>query len=226
MLTNQVAKRIIVIEDEHILRSNICEILKMNGYHVIEAQNGAQGFMYIQSLIPDLILCDIKMPERDGIWVLEEVRKDPKLSKIPFIFLTAKISPKDVREGMGLGADDYITKPFISSELIRAIESRINRVSELISNNRNPLEVKVLDESEINEFVVKFQLLSKTEKKILKLIATGMSSLEISHQLFNSVKTIDNHRTNISQKLSLKGHLSLLKYSLTVKHLLESDGVD
>jgi len=119
--------RILLIEDETAVRENVLEMLDAAGYEPIEADNGATGVELAKSQRPDLILCDVMMPQLDGHSVLSQLANDPKTSAIPFIFLTAKATRQDIREGMKLGADDYLTKPFTMAELIEAIEARLQK---------------------------------------------------------------------------------------------------
>ncbi len=123
--------RILVVEDNTEVRENICEILELAGYEVWSAKNGKEGVVAAQSVNPDLILCDVMMPELDGFGVLKILNKDPNLNTIPLIFLTAKAEKQDLRKGMGLGADDYITKPFDDTELLESIEMRIAKSKKL-----------------------------------------------------------------------------------------------
>ncbi|MEM9325003.1 MAG: response regulator [Bacteroidota bacterium] len=120
-------KKILVIEDNQDVRENIVEILELSNYTVTEAEDGKQGVKSAKSDLPDLILCDIMMPEMDGYEVLYMLGKDDKTDAIPFIFLTAKAEKEDFRQGMSLGADDYLTKPFDDMELLSAIEKRLTK---------------------------------------------------------------------------------------------------
>lgn len=119
--------QLLLIEDDLQIRNNLTELLTLQGYEVEAASNGHEGLERAQSNRPDLILCDVMMPQIDGYQVLEAIRIDRSLSAIPFIFLTAKADSTDVRLGMNLGADDYLTKPFTSDDLISAIESRLKQ---------------------------------------------------------------------------------------------------
>ncbi len=119
--------KILIIEDEEIIRETTAQILELANYEVFTASDGKKGILIAQTENPDLIICDIMMPELDGYGVIHVLSKDPKTSGIPFIFLTAKIEKKDIRKGMALGADDYITKPFEEIDLLSAIESRLKR---------------------------------------------------------------------------------------------------
>lgn len=119
------SQKILVIEDNIEMRENISDILKLASYETLTASNGREGVVLAQQNIPDLILCDIIMPELDGYGVLHILSKDKKTSDIPFIFLTAKAEKADFRTGMNLGADDYITKPFDGLDLLKVIEKRL-----------------------------------------------------------------------------------------------------
>ncbi len=122
-------KRILLIEDDAILRENTAELLELSHFAVIKAPNGKIGIDTAKQQLPDIVVCDIMMPEIDGYGVLEALSKDTSTRHIPFIFLSAKTEHKDVRKGMDLGADDYITKPFTEDELITSIDSRLAKVA-------------------------------------------------------------------------------------------------
>lgn len=119
--------QIVLIEDNHEMRDNIAEILELSNYTVYPAENGKKGVELIKQHIPDLIICDIMMPELDGYGVLKIISGNESTRHIPFIFLTAKAEKTDFRKGMNLGADDYLTKPFEDVELLEAIETRIRK---------------------------------------------------------------------------------------------------
>ena len=118
---------ILVIEDVESLREEILETLSYEGFDVLGAENGVVGVQMAKTYIPDLIICDIAMPELDGYGTLVALREEPKTSMIPFIFLTAMTEKGDMRQAMQLGADDFLTKPFTSSELLGAIASRLQK---------------------------------------------------------------------------------------------------
>jgi len=122
---------ILVIEDEDRLRENIAQILEFGDYQVYLAGSGMTGIELAHQHHPDLILCDIMMKQVDGFGVLEELRGDPSTAKIPFIFVTAKADRESMRHGMELGADDYVTKPFTTTELLNAVSARLRRNNEL-----------------------------------------------------------------------------------------------
>jgi signal transduction histidine kinase len=124
-------QKILVIDDEDDYRAMIKVTLKMIGYDVIEASNGLDGLAAARMHHPDLVLCDIKMPEMDGYTLLGRLKEDPACAAIPFVFLTGNAAKSDRRQGMQLGADDYLTKPFTSDELITAIKTRLARKKSL-----------------------------------------------------------------------------------------------
>ncbi len=116
-------KKILVIEDESAIRANIEQILHLAGFDPLVAVDGAEGLELAKQTIPDLILCDIMMPKMDGYGVLKSIRKDEQTALIPFIFLTAKVDKSDMRQGIEIGGDDYLTKPFTPEELLGAINA-------------------------------------------------------------------------------------------------------
>ena len=124
-------KKILLLEDNLEMRENTAEMLEFAKYHVITSSNGKEGVALAKEQLPDLIICDIMMPEMDGYEVLSVLSNDAKTCAIPFIFLTAKAEKSEFRKGMNLGADDYITKPFEELDLLNAIKSRLER-SELL----------------------------------------------------------------------------------------------
>lgn len=122
---------ILLIEDNDFIRENTAEILELAGYTVVTAENGKVGVEQALATKPDLVICDIMMPVLDGYGVLQIFNQNPQLSGVPFIFLTAKTERTDMRRGMELGADDYLTKPFDDTELLSAITSRLKRFQHL-----------------------------------------------------------------------------------------------
>lgn len=122
------AKTILVIDDNTEIRENTAEILMLAGYNTFAAENGKKGVETAIKEKPDLIVCDIMMPELDGYGVLHLLKKNRDTEHIPFIFLTAKTERSDFRKGMEMGADDYITKPFDDIELLNAIETRLKKM--------------------------------------------------------------------------------------------------
>lgn len=120
-------KKVLIIEDNDDVRENTADILELAGFGVTTAENGKIGVGMAKKMLPDVIVCDIMMPELDGYGVLQALNNNAKTASIPFIFLTAKTERVDMRKGMNLGADDYLTKPFTDTELLEAIQSRLKK---------------------------------------------------------------------------------------------------
>lgn len=120
-------KKILMIEDEAQIRDIFIECLKAEGFNAIGAENGRIGLQRVREQLPDLVICDIRMPELDGYGVLTQLRRNPMTALIPFIFLTAKTTKAEIRQGMELGADDYLTKPTTVEELLRAIAAQLEK---------------------------------------------------------------------------------------------------
>ena len=216
-------KKILLVEDEPILLDSIHDTITSCGFEVAVADNGESALLLAKTFLPDLIISDILMPESDGYWLLESVRNDALLRTIPFIFMTAMSERSDIRTGMNLGADDYIVKPFSSAELMNSIQARLSRddifKSQLAESqlNSNP---EILDEKEQELILAAIKRLTKSEARILDLIAQNKSTIEIAEELFISYKTVENHRANITVKLGIKGHLSLVRFCLNYKNLI------
>lgn len=114
-------KTILLIEDNEDIRENTCELLELEGYHVLSAMNGGIGLAYAKEFLPDIVLCDIMMPVTNGYEVFLELKALPLTAAIPFIFLTANAENRDMENGMQLGADGYIRKPFSPEELLEML---------------------------------------------------------------------------------------------------------
>lgn len=132
--------KILVIEDEIGVRDSLVDILNAEDYIVDSATNGEEGLRQIREFHPDLVICDIMMPVLDGYGVLEQVRRNPALATLPFVFLTAKAERQDFRSGMDLGADDYLTKPFTHDDLLRMIHTRLGAQTAAEEKTRQHLD--------------------------------------------------------------------------------------
>jgi two-component system, OmpR family, alkaline phosphatase synthesis response regulator PhoP len=132
-------KTILIIEDEVTVRESLVDLLEIEGFRAIAADNGKAGLKMAQTENPDLVLCDISMPELDGFSVLQNIRENPDTGTLPFIFLTARTTKIEFRRGMELGADDYLFKPFTVDELLSAISARLNKRAALIQQLSVPV---------------------------------------------------------------------------------------
>jgi len=131
---------ILVVEDDPSIRNNLCELFAEVGYDVASADNGADGIALAKARVPSLVICDIMLPKTDGYAVLHALRADSATSSVPLIFLTAKGERAEVRLGMNLGADDYLTKPFTLSEVLDAVNTRLRRHGEVVARARQAAE--------------------------------------------------------------------------------------
>jgi two-component system, sensor histidine kinase and response regulator len=163
--------KILVIEDEQHIRDELVDWLQFEGYEVIGAEHGRVGLLQAQKHIPNLIICDIHMPEMDGYTVLLEIRATPQLTHIPFIFLTSSATRDSFRKGMDLGADDYITKPFTHSEILKAVHARLEK--HRLSQQQAQEQLKNLENI----------LASQQEKLTSKSRLVGMFSHDFRTQL-------------------------------------------
>jgi DNA-binding response OmpR family regulator len=141
------SKRLLIIEDSVDIRENTAELLELSGFTVETASDGLEGVRLARTWHPDLVICDIMMPNLDGFGVLQVFSSQPELASIPFIFLTAKTDRADMRKGMEMGADDYLTKPFQEVELLRAIEARLKKAKTTIHLAESGSDVEAVHEA-------------------------------------------------------------------------------
>lgn len=161
-------KKILLIEDNNEMRENTSEILSLANYAVLTAENGKIGVEVAKKDKPDLIICDIMMPDLDGYGVLHILSKDPETAGIPFIFLTAKAEKSDMRKGMSLGADDYLTKPFDDTELLNAVEVRLKRSEFFKKNYTRDLSGLISFINEAKEFSLPEKIASEYKVRTYK----------------------------------------------------------
>jgi diguanylate cyclase (GGDEF)-like protein len=186
-------KKILVIEDEDFVRENILELLDVEGFEAIGAENGQVGVNLAKGIIPDLILCDVMMPGLDGYGVLRAIRQDALTASIPFIFLTAKAAKADFRQGMELGADDYITKPFTRAELLGAITSRLKKQATLETLYNSELQQA---KAEINYLIHHDSLTHLPNQLSLREQFKQVQSQDISNEKLVTVLSLDLDRFN------------------------------
>lgn len=189
-------KTILIIEDEPEMRRNLATILRLEKFQPVVAENGRAGVEAALNARPDLILCDVMMPELDGYGVLRELRAAPATRAIPFIFLTAKGEKPDIRSGMNLGADDYLTKPVAKADLLDAISSRLKRASEA-AIARDP------DFSSAEPLQRAFGLTPRVAETLLWL-AQGKTNGDIAMILGISESTVKKHVLEIFETLRVE----------------------
>lgn len=190
-------KKILIIEDNAEIRENTSEILSLAGYEVIAAENGRIGVDLATKQVPDLIMCDIMMPELDGYGVLHILSKKDTTASIPFIFVTAKTEKADIRKGMELGADDYLTKPFDDTELLNAIEARL-RKHEIRNKEYQPtsagLDAFIADAQKILSLkdIGKERKVKQVKKKG-EIFSEGDAALSVFLVQSGEIKTFKSH---------------------------------
>ena len=189
-------KKILVIEDEPEMRRNITTLLRYYEYEPLAAANGREGVEVARREKPDLILCDVMMPELDGHGVLKALQTDTVLARIPFIFLTAKGEKDDLRGGMDLGADDYLTKPVANADLVRAIEARLRRSEQQVNREFKP---------DFSSFKPLLALgLTPRAAEALLWLAQGKTNPDIATILGITESTVKKHVQEMFEKLGVE----------------------
>jgi len=189
-------KKILIIEDEPEMRRNIIALLRFHDFEPIAAENGRKGVELARRVRPDLILCDVMMPELDGHGVLQALQQEADLALIPFIFLTAKGEKDDLRSGMNLGADDYLTKPVPNAELVRAIETRLRRAQQQAKREFKP------DFSSAQP-LLRLGLTPRASETLLWL-SQGKTNSDIATILGITESTVKKHVQEIFEKLGIE----------------------
>ncbi len=192
-------KKILVIEDETETRNNLVLMLEMEGFRPLSAPNGQVGVEIASRELPDVILCDVSMPKLDGYGVLEALRANTKTVSIPFIFLTAKGDKKDLRTGMNLGADDYLTKPASAEDVLSAINARLDRHREKEQAAMAKVEPN-FDSAKPLESLG----LTPREAEVLLWVAQGKSNADIATILGCAENTVKVHLARIFEKLGFE----------------------
>jgi DNA-binding NarL/FixJ family response regulator len=178
------------------MRRNITTLLRYHHYEPVAAQNGRAGIEAASREKPDLILCDVMMPGLDGFGVLHALQADASLARIPFIFLTAKGEKDDLRSGMNLGADDYLTKPVANADLVRAIETRLRRHEQQANREFKP-------DFSSHEPLLALGLTPRAAEALLWL-AQGKTNSDIAMILGITESTVKKHVQEIFEKLGVE----------------------
>lgn len=212
--------KIIIADDHPIFRNGLKQIIaEDDGIEIIGvAENGEKALRLIDELTPEIAVLDIDMPKMTGLQVLKSLKNSNSKTKV--IFLTVFSSEDIFDESMELGVSGYVLKDCAANDIIECIHKVVNdnyyispSISNLLINRRNKFKKLEAENPTLNN-------LTKTEIIILKLISEGKTSREIGDELFISYKTVENHRANMSNKLNLKGSLSLIKFAIENKSIL------
>lgn len=201
-------KRLLLIDDDPNLILLVKDYLEFRGYAVITAENGREALMVLEQEIPDMIICDVMMPEMDGYTLVENVRQDPRTSWIPVLFLSAKGQSSDRVRGLNTGADVYMVKPFEPEELVAQVESSLKQANRLIKYSATGTEIAP-------SIQVPFDVeLTPTELKVVQFVARGMANREIAEQLKVSQRTIESHVSNMLGKTALHNRTELARWAI------------
>ncbi len=202
-------RRLLLIDDDPNLILLVKDYLEFRGYDVITAENGREALEVLDQETPDMIICDVMMPEMDGYSLVSAIRQDPKTSWVPVLFLSAKGQSQDRVKGLNIGADVYMVKPFEPEELVAQVESSLKQASRLIQHK----DSKGGDSSP--KIQVPFDVdLTPTELRVVHFVARGMANREIAEELKVSQRTIESHVSNMLGKTGLHNRTELARWAI------------
>ncbi len=200
---------LLLVDDDPNLILLVTDYLKLQGYQVLTAENGIQALKIMETTTPDLILCDIKMPEMDGYNLVSKIRSDLATQWIPVIFLSAKGQSDDRIRGLEMGADVYMLKPFEPEELVAQIKSSLSQTERLMHYSKRSM---VLQDPffELSKNIE----LTQAELKVIQLLAQGLPNKEIAERLNVGQRTIESHVSNMLSKTSFTNRTELARWAV------------
>jgi DNA-binding NarL/FixJ family response regulator len=199
-------KRLLLIDDDPNLILLVKDYLEFRGYEVVTAENGRKALEVLDLEIPDMIICDVMMPEMDGYTLVENVRKNPRTNWIPVLFLSAKGQSQDRVKGLNRGADVYMVKPFEPEELVAQVEASLRFRPNPPSATGGDAGPKIHVPFDVE--------LTPTELKVVQFVARGMANKEIAEQLKVSQRTIESHVSNMLGKTGLHNRTELARWAI------------
>jgi DNA-binding NarL/FixJ family response regulator len=201
-------RRLLLIDDDPNLILLVKDYLEFRGYEVITADNGREALEVLDGDIPDMIICDVMMPEMDGYTLVQRVRADPRTSWIPVLFLSAKGQSQDRVKGLNTGADVYMVKPFEPEELVAQVESSLKQAARMSERPGRGGDTTP-------KIQVPFDVeLTPTELKVVTFVARGMANREIAEELNVSQRTIESHVSNMLGKTGLHNRTELARWAI------------
>lgn len=225
-------KKILVVDDDNILRTVLKHTLEQQGYQVISAISGKEALVLFEEDTPDIIISDVSMPEMNGFDFCRQLRSQPSGQLVPFIFLSARGGLDDRVLGHSIGADDYLTKPFEIKELLAKIEALIERsrrihaeivhlIGELVNSSskltaKDNIDISSQFATEINRGKVSEPVplpLTPAEERVFWEVIQGFTNKQISERLFISPRTVQTHLSNILSKLNLENRTKLVRFA-------------
>lgn len=207
--SQKASRQILLVDDDPNLTLLVKDYLEFQGYKVETAENGQEALEKLEHYIPDMIVCDVMMPEMDGYAFVEKIRQDSRTSWIPLMLLSAKGQSHDRIKGLKTGADVYMIKPFEPEELVAQVESSLEQVSRFMRHRMQPS----LDGSERIQVPSHVEL-TPTEEKVIRLVAQGMANKEIAEKLCVSQRTIESHVSKMLSKTTLKNRTELARWAM------------
>ncbi|MGK7952748.1 MAG: response regulator transcription factor [Xenococcaceae cyanobacterium] len=203
------SKKLLLIDDDPNLILLVKDYLEFRGYQVMTAENGREALDILEQHVPDMIICDVMMPEMDGYALVNHIREEPRTKRIPVLFLSAKGQSQDRVKGLNEGADVYMVKPFEPEELVAQVESSLNQIQRW--KEVRPMGI---DGSGPTIVVPHHVELTPTELKVVQLVAKGMANREIAEKLKVSQRTIESHVSNMLNKTSLNNRTELARWAI------------
>jgi DNA-binding NarL/FixJ family response regulator len=208
---SQKDKQLLLIDDDPNLILLVKDYLEFRGFQVTTAENGREALDILEADIPDMIICDVMMPEMDGYELVKHIRQDSRTNRIPVLFLSAKGQSHDRVKGLAEGADVYMVKPFEPEELVAQVEASLFQIDRLA---RLPFQIS---EGAPTIHVPANVELTPTERKVVELVAKGMANREIADKLNVSQRTIESHVSNMLNKTNLNNRTELARWAIESK---------
>jgi DNA-binding NarL/FixJ family response regulator len=202
-------RRLLLIDDDPNLILLVKDYLEFRGYEVVTAENGREALEILEQDLPDMIICDVMMPEMDGYSFVKHVREDARTSWIPVLFLSAKGQSQDRVKGLNIGADVYMVKPFEPEELVAQVESSLKQAARIAERpGRGGIDTAP-------KIQVPFDVeLTPTELRVVQFVARGMANREIAEELNVSQRTIESHVSNMLGKTGLHNRTELARWAI------------
>lgn len=218
---SEISRKILLVDGSHSFVKQVTQLLESQSYDISAALTVEEGLQICLEELPDVIICGSELRDTGGHHFVMALRDDPRLAHIPLIFISNRDTREDMRMAMNLGADDYLVQPFKRQDLLLSIKARLSRFA-IFKNVRqisDPGQEGIISIPILPPALQEKYNLSKTEARVIKLIAEGKNTKEIAGELYVSIKTVENHRYNIARKLGLSGRNSLTEY--VIKNIIQ-----
>jgi DNA-binding NarL/FixJ family response regulator len=209
---NRNRKKLLLVDDDLNLLLLVADYLEYRGYEVISAKNGSEALAAIEKDVPNMIICDVMMPDIDGYELVASLRQRLEIAWIPVLFLSAKGQSEDRIKGLNLGADVYMVKPFEPEELVAQVESSLSQFERIFEHaDKGNFQEKLM----VNALVE----LTPTETRVIQLVAKGLGNRNIAQQMSLSQRTIESHVSNMLNKTGLNNRTELARWAIEKRML-------